>query len=155
MSINIRKAETKDLPSIYALVKELALYEQAPHEPSITVEEFVQDGSGDTPRFQAILAEKNGQTIGGAVYYHGYSTWKGKIIYLDDIVVNESYRKQGIGTLLFKKLLQITQELQVNQLRWHVLDWNHPAIKFYKKINASLDEHWITCKIEKDGLYIN
>lgn len=148
-------AEEHDLPSVYELIRELALYENAPDEPSNPLEQFLEDGSGETPRYQVILATKEDEIIGIALYYLGYSTWKGAMMYLDDLVVREAWRKHGIGSMLLKALIARAREEKVNQLRWHVLDWNEPAIAFYKKIGAALDPTWITCKIEKDALYLS
>lgn len=154
-NIIIRKAEEQDLSAVYALIKELALYENAPDEPSNPIEVFLKDGSGARPKYHVILAESEGSIVGIALYYLGYSTWKGSMMYLDDLVVNEQYRRHGIGGLLFEALISAAKEHGVQQLRWHVLDWNEPAIAFYKKIGASLDPTWITCKLEKDSLYLS
>ena len=151
-AIHIRKAQEKDLPAVYQLIKELALYEKEPDEPTISLNDFVRDGSGENPKYQVIVAERNQEIAGMALYYLGYSTWKGRMMYLDDLVVKEEYRRQGIGERLFDALVEAARETGVNQLRWHVLDWNEPAIKFYKKIGASLDSEWITCKFEKERL---
>jgi len=153
--VKIRQAEVGDLPSVYALIKELALYEHAPDEPSNPLETFVKDGSGDHPKYRVILAEVGEEVIGIALYYLGYSTWKGSMMYLDDLVVNEQYRRHGIGAQLFKALIAAAKEHGAQQLRWHVLDWNEPAIAFYNKIGATLDPTWITCKLEKDVLYMS
>lgn len=155
MSVIIRIATTKDLPNVYGLIKELAIYENAPHEPTVSLEEFIEDGKGAHPRYRVIVAEQDGELVGIALYYLGYSTWKGNMMYLDDLVVRESHRRSGIGQLLFNALIAAAREHGVNQLRWHVLNWNEPAIRFYKKIDASLDEEWITCKLEKDKLYLS
>lgn len=155
MSAHIRIATKQDLPHVYGLIKELAVYENAPHEPTVSLEEFVEDGSGSNPRYRVIIAEKDHDILGIALYYLGYSTWKGNMMYLDDLVVKESHRRFGIGKLLFQALIAAAREHGVNQLRWHVLNWNEPAINFYQQINASLDSEWITCKLEKDKLYLS
>jgi GNAT superfamily N-acetyltransferase len=152
--IKIRKAEIEDLPAVYELIKELAIYENAPDEPSNPLETFIQDGSGDHPKYHVLLALFGNEIAGIALYYLGYSTWKGSMMYLDDLVVRESWRRRGIGKKLLNSLIIAAQSLGVNQLRWHVLDWNETAIAFYKQIGASLDPTWITCKIEKDRLYL-
>lgn len=154
IQVHIRIALKKDLPSVYQLIKELALYENAPTEPSISLEEFIEDGTGNRPSYRVIIAEMEQEIVGIALYYLGYSTWKGNMMYLDDLVVKNQYRRHGIGHLLFQSLIAAAREHGVNQLRWHVLDWNEPAISFYKKINASLDGEWITCKLEKEQLYL-
>lgn len=155
MSVNIRAAHPQDLPQVYDLIKELALYENEPNEPTVSLEVFVRDGSGNQPKYRAIVAEEEHEIIGIALYYLGYSTWKGSMMYLDDLVVRSAHRNKGIGQLLFQELIEKAKEHQVNQLRWHVLDWNKPAISFYNKLNASLEAEWITCKLEKDKLYLS
>jgi GNAT superfamily N-acetyltransferase len=154
-NIIVRKAEEQDLSAVYALIKELALYENAPDEPTNPLDTFLRDGSGEHPKYHVILAESEENIVGIALYYLGYSTWKGSMMYLDDLVVNEHYRRHGIGRLLLQALISAAQEHGVQQLRWHVLDWNEPAIAFYKNIGASLDPTWITCKLEKDRLYLS
>lgn len=153
--INIRPANPEDLSQVYGLIQELARYENEPNEPTVTLEEFIEFGTSPQPSYHVIVAEKSKEILGMALYYYGYSTWKGNIIYLDDIVVKQNQRQQGIGSLLFNRLIEISRESQVNQLRWHVLDWNTPAISFYEKINASMEADWITCKLEKDKLYLS
>lgn len=155
MSVVIRIATNKDLPNVYGMIKELAIYENAPNEPTVSLEEFIEDGKGVNPRYKVIIAELENEIVGIALYYLGYSTWKGNMMYLDDLVVKEAYRKTGIGHLLFQALIAAAREHGVNQLRWHVLNWNESAIKFYQKLDASLDEEWITCKLEKDKLYLS
>lgn len=151
---HIRFATKQDLPAVYQLIKELALFENAPQEPSNSLKDFVADGSGEEPRYRVIIAEKEKEILGIALYYLGYSTWKGNMMYLDDLVVKEDYRRSGIGQLLFKALIAAAKEHGVNQLRWHVLNWNESALDFYKKFEASIDNEWITCKIEKEKLYL-
>ena len=151
--ISIRPAESSDLEAVYGLIKELALYENAPNEPSNALETFLADGKGENPKYRVLVAEHHQEIVGIALYYLGYSTWKGAMMYLDDLVVRESYRRHGIGKKLLTALQDTAREHKVNQLRWHVLDWNEPAIAFYNKIGASLDNTWITCKMEKEQLY--
>lgn len=151
-TIEIYAAKPKDLQGIYRLIKELALYEKEPAEPSNSFEKFYEEGSGESPYYKAFVAKENSAVVGAAVYYYGYSTWKGKMIYLDDLIVKDSHRRRGIGRLLINALIKEATANEVNQLRWHVLDWNTPAIDFYKTLNASLDASWITVKIEKELL---
>ena len=150
--IQVREAVADDIPSILNLIKELALYEKAPEQVINSEEQMLNDGFGEHPLFKAFVAEKENQVIGTAICYTAYSTWKGKYIYLDDIVVTASERKTGAGTLLFEAILNFAINVKANQLRWHVLDWNEPAISFYKKYPCTFDEEWITCKIEKEQL---
>jgi len=152
MNIHVRWAADQDCDAMHALVKELALYERAPQEVTTTPEIFLQDGFVDEPAFNALVAEVNGEVIGMALFHTAYSTWKGKYIYLDDLIVREALRGNGVGKMLFEKLIEHCKEIDVNQLRWHVLDWNETAIKFYKKYNASLDPTWITGKLSKEQI---
>lgn len=98
------------------------------------------------------MAEKNNEILGIALYYYGYSTWKGAMLYLDDLVVKEKYRNNGIGKQLLDELIKIAKEERINQMRWHVLDWNENAINFYKKYPVTFDSTWVTVKIEKEHL---
>jgi GNAT superfamily N-acetyltransferase len=152
MNILIRKAVKADVPAMLNLVKELAAFEKAPNEVTNTIERMEQDGFGDHPVFFAHVAEVNGKVVGMALYYIAYSTWKGKYIYLDDLIVNEQYRRNSIGKKLFDALATLAKEVHANQLRWHVLDWNQPAMDFYGKLNAHFDNEWITCKLSKEQI---
>lgn len=146
--MKIRFAKPEDMNAVWNLIYELAVYEKAPEEVITTPETMLKDGFGENPLFQCIVAEdESEQIVGTAVFYFAYSTWKGKIIYLDDLVVTESCRRGGVGQLLIDKLLEIAKSENVRQVRWHVLDWNEPAIRFYNKIGADLDSEWIKCKI--------
>jgi GNAT superfamily N-acetyltransferase len=155
--IMIRLADKKDVPAMLSLIQELALYEKAPSEVENTVEKMEEDGFGKNPVFKAFVAEVGGEVAGLAIFYIAYSTWKGKSVYLDDLVVTENYRRYGIGKKLFDAVGAFAKSIDANQLRWHVLDWNEPAINFYKKYNASLDPQWITCKFTREqiGLLFN
>ena len=152
MEVNIRTGKKEDLPQALDLVKELALYEKAPDEVINTVALMEEDGFGMHPIFGFFVAEKNNRIVGIAIYYWRYSTWKGKMLYLDDLVVQESYRQHKIGSQLFNALIAIAQIENVNQVRWQVLDWNEPAIKMYKKIEADFYTNWWTCKFESEKI---
>jgi GNAT superfamily N-acetyltransferase len=147
MDFNIRKATKNDLPSILDLVKELALYENAPEEVTIKLEDLEKDGFGTNPLYWIILAEKESEIIGMSFYYIRYSTWKGKCLYLEDLVVKEEFRGKKIGEALFAATIKTAKEINAKQMNWQVLDWNEPAINFYKKLNAELDPEWINGKI--------
>lgn len=151
-NIEISKAMPEDLQGIYTLIKELAIYEKEPDEPANSFDSFYDEGTCESPFYKAFVAKDGVEVVGAAVYYYGYSTWKGKMIYLDDLIVRSSHRRMGIGKLLINELIKEGVLNGVNQLRWHVLDWNTPAIEFYKTLNASLDSSWITVKVEKDNL---
>jgi GNAT superfamily N-acetyltransferase len=147
MDFNIRKASKNDLPEVLNLVKELAIYENAPEEVSIKLKDLEIDCFGDNPLFWIILAENSKGIIGMSFYFIRYSTWKGKCLYLEDLVVKEEYRGKKIGEALFEATIKTAKEINAKQMNWQVLDWNEPAINFYKKFDAELDEEWINGKI--------
>ena len=161
MKIHIRKAQKKDLPSILGLIKELAAYEKAPKEVKVTLKELERDGFGKKKIFDCFVADltpspsprgrgeqipKN-KIVGIALYYIKYSTWKGKCIYLDDIIVTQSMRREGIGKKLFDEVVAVAKKMKVRKLEWQVLNWNKPAIGFYKKYSTVFDNEWINCKL--------
>ncbi|HAK11975.1 MAG: GNAT family N-acetyltransferase [Chitinophagaceae bacterium] len=146
-SILIRKAVAADCPRLLELVQELAEYEKAPQEVTVTLEHFVESGFGANPVWWAFVAEVDGQVQGFALYYIRYSTWKGQRMYLEDILVTESMRGKGLGKLLFDQLIVEAKERKLNGIVWQVLEWNEPAIKFYKKYDAAFDPEWVNCSI--------
>lgn len=154
MKILVRKGEKKDIPHVLELVKELAVYERAPNEVITNVEQMERDGFGKNSIYNFHVAELDGKIIGMALYYTAYSTWKGRYIYLDDLIVTEKHRRSGAGKLLFDAVLTTAKKNGANQLRWHVLEWNTPAINFYKKYDASLDPEWITGKLSREQIEI-
>jgi len=143
--IMIRKGNANDIPAALELVKELATYEKAPNEVEVTIDEMRKNYMEKV--FDFFIAEKDNQIVGTAIYYYKYSTWKGKCIYLDDIVVTEKYRNQGIGRMLMHAVINQAKKDNVRKLEWQVLKWNTPAINFYKKFNALFDEEWLNCKL--------
>jgi GNAT superfamily N-acetyltransferase len=145
--ITIRRAVELDCPRLLELIKELALYEKAPDEVTVTLEHFTKSGFGDQPVWWAFVAEENGVVQGFALYYIRYSTWKGQRMYLEDILVTDAMRGKGIGKLLFDRLIEEAKEKGLSGIVWQVLEWNEPAINFYKKYNASFDPEWINCSI--------
>lgn len=147
MSIEIRRAVITDCPRLLELIRELAQYEKAPDEVTVTLEHFEASGFGPNPVWWAFVAEENGTILGFALYYIRYSTWKGQRMYLEDIVVTEAARGRGIGTKLMDRLLIEAKERNLNGIVWQVLEWNEPAINFYKKYNATFDAEWINCSI--------
>jgi GNAT superfamily N-acetyltransferase len=147
MSITIRNAVKSDCPRMMELVKELAAYEKAPDEVTVSFDHFVESGFGPNPVWWAIVAEENNLIHGFALYYIRYSTWKGQAMYLEDILVTESQRGRGIGGMLFEKLFEIAREKNLPRIVWQVLDWNEPAINFYKKYNARFDGEWVNCAV--------
>lgn len=147
MNINIRKATAEDCNAIMDLVHELAVYEKAPHEVTVNYEHFVESGFGMNPVWWAFVAEAEGNIVGFALYYIRYSTWKGQRLYLEDILVTEPMRGKGIGGLLFDRVIEEAREKKFSGMMWQVLDWNEPAINFYKKYNASFDNEWLNASI--------
>jgi GNAT superfamily N-acetyltransferase len=151
MQFSIRKALSTDCTSMMQLVHELALYEKAPQEVTVTLEHFIESGFGLNPVWWAFVAEHENKIIGMALYYIRYSTWKGQRMYLEDIIVNENYRGKGIGKLLMDALIAEAKEKKFSGIAWQVLEWNEPAIQFYKKYKSNLDAEWINCCIEIGG----
>ena len=147
MEIIIRKAVRKDCVRMMELIQELATYEKAPDEVTVKLDHFEESGFGANPVWWAFVAEANGVVIGMALYYVRYSTWKGQRMYLEDILVTEDMRGQKIGSLLFDALIVEAKEKGFNGMNWQVLDWNEPAINFYKKYNANFDPEWVNCSI--------
>lgn len=150
--IIIRKAVKEDCPLMMELVKELALYEKAPHEVTVSLEEMQEAGFGPSPVWWAFVAEADSKLIGLSLYYIRYSTWKGKRLYLEDIIVSEAYRGQGTGKLLFDATAREARELRMNGMTWQVLDWNQPAINFYNRYHAEIEKGWLNASLSKTQL---
>src|SRR6476620_6175625 len=147
MSVSIRKAVREDCKRILELVQELAEYERAPQEVTVTLSHFEESGFGPNPVWWALVAEENNRIEGFALYYIRFSTWKGQRMYLEDFLVTEKMRGRGIGRLLFEELIKEGKAKKLNGIQWQVLEWNEPAINFYKKYNASFDAEWVNCSI--------
>jgi ribosomal protein S18 acetylase RimI-like enzyme len=142
--MNIRKAVIGDCPAMLELVRELALYEKAPDEVTVDPQHFEASGFGQNPVWWAFVAETDAkEVVGFALYYIRYSTWKGQVMYLEDILVTASMRGQGIGHQLVDQLIVEAKEKGFKRIVWQVLEWNEPAINFYKKYNAKFDPEWI------------
>jgi len=145
-NILIRRAVESDVPAMMTLVRELAEFEKAPEAVTVTFAEFAEAGFGAQPVWQAFLAEcrDTGEIVGMALYYIRFSTWKGKMLYLEDIIINQEFRGQGVGGRLMECLEDEAQDLMLKGMCWQVLDWNEPAIRFYQKYpNTKLSNEWI------------
>jgi len=150
MECQIRPANAADCPQMMELIRELALFEKAPHEVTVSLDEFVDAGFGPEPVWGAFVAETHETIIGMSLYYIRYSTWKGRRLYLEDLIVNESYRGKGIGKLLLDKTIAYAQKKNYSGIMWQVLEWNEPAIKFYEKYQATFDGEWINVNLNFD-----
>jgi len=148
----IREGKKKDLPDALRLIKELAAYEKAPHEVTNTLEMMEQDGFGKTPVYGFYVAELKKEIVGLSLYYYRYSTWKGKRLYLEDIIVTESHRGFGIGKLLFERTMLKCLEDKCTGMMWQVLDWNEQAIKFYEKYGTTFDGEWLNCHLQSEQI---
>ena len=148
MNVTIRQAVKADCPRLLELINELAVYERAPQEVTVTLEHFEESGFGQHPVWWAFVVEEDGMIHGFALYYIRYSTWKGQRMYLEDILITENKRGKGYGKLLFDRLIEEAKEKKFTGITWQVLDWNEPAINFYKKYKASFDAGWVNCMLE-------
>lgn len=148
----IRVGKKEDLPRVFELIKELALFEKAPDEVTNTVARMEAEGFGANPVYGFFVAETRNGIVGLSLYYWRYSTWKGKRLYLEDIIVTESERGKGLGKLLFDRTMQHALDENCSGMMWQVLDWNEPAIKFYEKYGTRFDDEWINCNLERAQL---
>ncbi len=148
--ISIRPGELTDVPDAFALVTELAVYELAAYQVSNTVEQMALDGFGPNPLYGLLVAEESEskKIVGMALYYFRYSTWKGKRLYLEDIIVTEEYRGYGIGKLLLDATVETARETHCTGMMWQVLDWNEPAIGFYQQFGTRFDNGWTNCHLD-------
>ncbi len=147
MAILIRKAVEGDCERMMELIKELAVYERCAEEVTVTLDHFKQSGFSSRPVWWAFVAEVDGVIRGFALYYIRYSTWKGQRMYLEDFIITEEMRGKGLGKQLFEKLIVEARRRRLNGIQWQVLEWNEPAINFYKKYQAAFDGEWLNCAI--------
>jgi GNAT superfamily N-acetyltransferase len=148
----IRKATEKDMPFVLELIQELATFEKEPDAVVVTVADLVRDGFSENPLFQCIVAEKENTIIGMALFYYRYSTWKGKTIHLEDLIVKADQRGTGAGFALYKEIIKQGKKDKVRRIEWNVLDWNTPAIAFYEKSGAKVLEDWRVVQMDESGI---
>jgi GNAT superfamily N-acetyltransferase len=142
MDFIIRKGIIADIPALLNLIKELADYEKAPQEVITTESQMLADGFGENPLYQFLVAEHKNTLVGFALTYYRYSTWKGKVLYLEDLYIQPEFRRFGLGQLFWKELLAKAKQEKCQRMSWQVLDWNEPAVKFYQKLGANIDKGW-------------
>lgn len=152
MSIVIRKGKKEDMKSVLGLIQELATFEREPNAVVVTVADLERDGFSDHPLFQTFIAEYNDEIVGMALIYNRYSTWKGKTIHLEDLIVKENKRQFGIGKALYDAVLLYAANQKVKRVEWVVLDWNTPAINFYEKTGATILNDWKTAQMSEENL---
>ncbi len=148
----VRKATKNDMPSVLKLIQELATFEKEPDAVVVTVDDLIRDGFSENPLFQCFVAEVENEIIGMALYYYRYSTWKGKTIHLEDLVVKESKRGTGAGFALYKEIIKQGKAENVRRIEWNVLDWNTPAIDFYEKSGAKVLRDWRVVHMDENGI---
>ncbi|QHL88092.1 GNAT family N-acetyltransferase [Nibribacter ruber] len=153
LTLTIRKGTPDDLAAVHALIVELAVFEKAPDEVTNSLQDMHQDGFGEQPIFEFYVADSEEEGIVGiALYYTAYSTWKGKMLFLEDIVITERHRRKGFGRLLFNAVVEAAKAGNYKRMKWQVLDWNEPAINFYRSIGAQLDGEWINCNLSQEQI---
>jgi GNAT superfamily N-acetyltransferase len=150
--MNIRKGEKKDMKAVLDLIQELAIFEKEPDAVVVTVADLERDGFGENPLFYTFVAEVDGAISGIALYYYRYSTWKGKTIHLEDLIVKENMRGSGLGFALYSKIIEQGKIDMVRRIEWNVLDWNTPAIDFYIKSGARLLDDWRVAQMDENGI---
>lgn len=150
--MNIRKGTPEDMEAVLSLIQELADFENEPNAVVITVEDLIRDGFSSTPLFHVFVAEVENQIVGIALYYYRYSTWKGKTIHLEDLVVKENMRGSGVGFALYSEIMKQGKRDKVRRIDWNVLDWNTPAIEFYEKSGAKVLIDWRVAQMDEEGI---
>ncbi len=150
--MKIRAGEKSDMPKILELIKELASFEKEPDAVIITPEDLIKDGFSDNPLFRTFVAEIDHTVIGMALFYYRYSTWKGKTIHLEDLIVKENYRGCGAGFALYSEVIKTGYRENVKRVEWNVLDWNTPAIRFYEKSGAKVFDDWRIAQMDEKGI---
>jgi GNAT superfamily N-acetyltransferase len=150
--MNIRKGTKADMKAVLDLIQELAVFEKEPDAVVVTVADLERDGFGDNPLFYTFVAEVENEIVGMALYYYRYSTWKGRTIHLEDLIVKEKMRGTGLGFALYTKIMEQGKADNVRRIEWNVLDWNTPAVEFYKKSGAKVLEDWDVVQMDEQGI---
>lgn len=148
----IRKGQKEDMPAVLDLIKELATFEKEPNAVVVTVDELIKEGFGDNPLFNTFVAEVNGEIIGTALFYYRFSTWKGKTIHLEDLIVKQEKRGTGAGSALYKEVIRFAKQDGVRRVEWVVLNWNTHAINFYERSGATILQDWLTVQMDEEGI---
>lgn len=148
----IRFAQKKDIPTIIQLIKELAKFERQPDAVILKENELEDALLGKQPWIYVYVAELDHRVVGMALYYFGFSTWKGRSLHLEDLIVNENYRKMGIGKALMQQVLKTAKDEKVERMSWEVLDWNAPAIQFYESLGTTFYKDWWLCRLFRKDL---
>jgi len=150
--MKIRKAVKNDMPQVLELITELAIFEKEPEAVEISVTDLEKNGFGKEPMFTCFVAETKDKIVGIALVYYRFSTWKGRIVHLEDLVVQESYRNKGVGSLLYAEVMKYAKSKNCKRVQWEVLDWNEGAIKFYERSGAKVYKDWHVVKMDDNGL---
>lgn len=150
--MNIRKAKSEDMKAVLGLIQELAVFEKEPDAVVVTIDDLVRDGFGPTPLFNVFVAEVDLKIVGIALYYYRYSTWKGKTIHLEDLIVKDSMRGTGLGYALYSEIIKQGKKDGVRRIEWNVLDWNTNAIEFYQKSGAKVLDEWRVAQMDEAAI---
>jgi GNAT superfamily N-acetyltransferase len=148
----IRKGRIEDMPAVSGLIKELAAFEKEPDAVVLTVADLERDGFGEKPLFQTFVVEENDEIVGMVLYYYRYSTWKGKTIHIEDLIVKEDKRGLGLGFKLYSEVIAQGKSDGVRRIEWNVLDWNSPAIEFYERSGAKVFKDWLVAQMDENGI---
>ena len=150
--MTIRQGTKEDMPAVLELIRELDAFEREPDAVVVTVDELVKDGFGTDPLFYTFIAEVNNEVIGIALFYYRYSTWKGKTIHLEDLIVKQDKRGTGAGSALYKEVIKFAKQEGVRRVEWVVLNWNTHAIQFYERSGAAIMKDWLTVQMNEEGI---
>ncbi|MCC9072816.1 GNAT family N-acetyltransferase [Flavobacterium sp. F-65] len=150
--MNIRKGNPEDMKAVLSLIQELAIFENEPDAVLITESDLVRDGFGENPLFHVFVAEVDTEIVGIALYYYRFSTWKGKTIHLEDLIVKDKMRGSGLGMALYSEIMEQAKKDKVRRVEWNVLNWNTPAVKFYENTGAKIFEEWRVVQMDETGI---